>query len=521
MLKKIAHFFDIRQSPVVFHVRKHGVRKAAPPLMVLTSVALAGVVLIAQNGKPTEHSAQENPQQVATPATQAQPFPGEGFPALPAITAQPPLPQKLNTTENILIIIAPAGGRGWVRGSGSLGALPIIWIWNSTKPHPQGIVFDVNLLKGGSFFRKITSVTNKLGEDLLQMRWEIPSDIPTGSDYTIEVVTADRKGSDKKDALLRDVSDVPFAILGESITISGRFIDKLTQEPVANLRLVRHSSAANPEIFTGQNGEFTYMAETDGSGGGGGYAPTCYMQGVIYASYSQNYLPGYKTGPESYGIFTFNINSFDFFVYNGIEADSRLHIPILSDRLDLGDVAVRPAGNIRIFGDIPFEFHLDYSSNNNYIDGPGTAGYGPGSGLNNVFPLEYEARVALRDQAGTEYFSPPHKVGSDKRCKNVIVAFLNKEFSWQPYEITFTTGGYGGGRVGIPFSLPVTVEGGTAPYTWSIVYGTLPLDLRLDATTGEISGIPETAGNYLILVKVTDQNGVSNGRGFSIPINSP
>ena len=53
------------------------------------------------------------------------------------------------------------------------------------------------------------------------------------------------------------------------------------------------------------------------------------------------------------------------------------------------------------------------------------------------------------------------------------------------------------GEVGVAFnSGPMTVTGGTTPYTFSIV-GTLPAGLTLDTTTGAITGTPTAAGASL------------------------
>ena len=63
------------------------------------------------------------------------------------------------------------------------------------------------------------------------------------------------------------------------------------------------------------------------------------------------------------------------------------------------------------------------------------------------------------------------------------------------------------GEVGVPFNSPaMTVTGGTAPYTFSVV-GSLPAGLTLNSSTGAISGTPTSAGSFTI--KVTDANGVA------------
>ena len=54
------------------------------------------------------------------------------------------------------------------------------------------------------------------------------------------------------------------------------------------------------------------------------------------------------------------------------------------------------------------------------------------------------------------------------------------------------------GEVGVVFnSGPMTVSGGTAPYTYSIV-GVLPAGLTLNTSTGAITGTPTAAGTSLL-----------------------
>jgi hypothetical protein len=62
--------------------------------------------------------------------------------------------------------------------------------------------------------------------------------------------------------------------------------------------------------------------------------------------------------------------------------------------------------------------------------------------------------------------------------------------------------------VGEAYSYTYVATGGTAPYTFSVVSGTLPPGLTLDEDTGVLSGTPTTAGSYSFGVQVTDALGV-------------
>ncbi|RLP96096.1 hypothetical protein EAD89_00270 [Micromonospora sp. BL4] len=60
------------------------------------------------------------------------------------------------------------------------------------------------------------------------------------------------------------------------------------------------------------------------------------------------------------------------------------------------------------------------------------------------------------------------------------------------------------GRVGVPYRDQLGVNGGTAPFTWSVSAGSLPAGLTLDPVTGLLSGVPTTAGSSSFTVQVSD-----------------
>ena len=74
------------------------------------------------------------------------------------------------------------------------------------------------------------------------------------------------------------------------------------------------------------------------------------------------------------------------------------------------------------------------------------------------------------------------------------------------------------------YSAPVSVTSTTAPYTWSISAGALPSGLKLTSDTTEravIEGTPTTLGSFTFTLKVTDANGCSASRDYTVRINCP
>jgi streptogramin lyase len=57
---------------------------------------------------------------------------------------------------------------------------------------------------------------------------------------------------------------------------------------------------------------------------------------------------------------------------------------------------------------------------------------------------------------------------------------------------------------GVPYSDTLHGQGGTEPYTYELVSGTLPTGIELDSTSGELSGTPEEAGASTFTIRVTD-----------------
>lgn len=74
---------------------------------------------------------------------------------------------------------------------------------------------------------------------------------------------------------------------------------------------------------------------------------------------------------------------------------------------------------------------------------------------------------------------------------------------------------------GSSFSQAVAGAGGSPPYTWSIIAGSLPEGLSLNAATGAISGIPIAAGAFNFTVQIRDASGALFARGYELAVDAP
>ena len=71
------------------------------------------------------------------------------------------------------------------------------------------------------------------------------------------------------------------------------------------------------------------------------------------------------------------------------------------------------------------------------------------------------------------------------------------------------------GEQGSPYSCAeLQAWGGTAPYVYTVVSGSLPAGITLDAITGILSGTPTTHENYTFAIQVTDSVSASLTRLF-------
>lgn len=386
------------------------------------------------------------------------------------------------STGAVAMLLAPNGGETWLQGFN--GAV----IWNSSSYFGT---MAFNLLKSNANYKTLSasqptwwySFENPYLWPARYTLVNVTPDIPVGADYGIEIVNS-------YDPTVKDASDGQFNIitLPNPVAVRGRFIDRFTQQPLANVFLGGYDQYGKlPSTYTNSNGEFALNASTILARSIFGTWPKCHMSmgaGLfksptnVYVSYSPFNLP-----------------------YRGN------YLPVTSPEMNLGDIPFWPAVDIKLQSDIPVTLTVYY------VDDLGNRGGGGGNVihktvhyLSNIMPLNLNVWVKLIDESGKVYYSPPIKLSLDYGCSPKVVSFFNGQFKWEPYYMT--AGAYYYGTEGFPVNVSLYANGGIKPYTWSVIYGALPPGLSLDAA-GRIYGIPTTAGTYLFTIKATDINGVS------------
>jgi hypothetical protein len=83
---------------------------------------------------------------------------------------------------------------------------------------------------------------------------------------------------------------------------------------------------------------------------------------------------------------------------------------------------------------------------------------------------------------------------------------------------TITTTGLPNGSQVQAYSATLAATGGTPPYSWAIISGSLPPGLTLNSSTGVISGTPTQSGFFSFGVQVTDATSATATANLSITV---
>ena len=74
------------------------------------------------------------------------------------------------------------------------------------------------------------------------------------------------------------------------------------------------------------------------------------------------------------------------------------------------------------------------------------------------------------------------------------------------------------GMKGCTYDITISVSGGVLPHVCSIISGMPPPGLELNSDTGDISGNPESSGDFCFTVQVKDHEGVTNSREYCLTV---
>jgi len=77
-----------------------------------------------------------------------------------------------------------------------------------------------------------------------------------------------------------------------------------------------------------------------------------------------------------------------------------------------------------------------------------------------------------------------------------------------------------GAIAGTAYSQTFSASGGTSPYLFSLVSGSLPVGMSM-SSLGAFSGTPVVAGTYNFTVRATDANGFTGDRAYSLVVTAP
>ncbi len=263
-----------------------------------------------------------------------------------------------------------------------------------------------------------------------------------------------------------------------------------------------------------------------------GMGPTPVDGGGVYACIEANNIAAATTPGASGAIQTFNNTLIDCGRETLGGSNSR-------GAIDNGNA--RPAISIDVRDTV-----IVNTSGEKYVDGLGvvTGSFsnctGGTNGVTGACPLTWTSTISLdpqlQDNTG---YSDLHLTSSTPAA--IVTSGFNAAVSFDhdglprpqgttnsmgAYELipsgaTSTTATLPNTSIGSTYSVTLAANGGTAPFTWSLLSGSLPPGITL-STSGVLSGIPSIAGTYSFALRVVDATGQAQQSGvLSIQVLPP
>jgi len=126
------------------------------------------------------------------------------------------------------------------------------------------------------------------------------------------------------------------------------------------------------------------------------------------------------------------------------------------------------------------------------------------------------ARIAAAGVAQVAVYTPGRSGGTSNLVAFTInAASTTTTTTGAPLAITTTS--LPVGTAGTAYGQTLAASGGTAPYAWSAISGTVPPGLTL-SSAGAVSGTPTTAGSYSFMAQVQDSASATSSLIYSVSI---
>ncbi len=372
--------------------------------------------------------------------------------------------------------------------------------WYSNKVPSKAVT--INLWKGGFFYRTLASnvpqtyytggTTYETGQ--FWQKVNIPADLPTSKDYTVEVV-------DTGDPTLRGFS-APFAIVQypSYLTVKGKMFDYVTKVPLAGATIYTGDGTYWYSHYTNTNGELNITATT---------SDILLSRSHNFWTYPANY---------NYGSFAIYSSPYGLYAYGSLfpfVGKSYLYFPVTGSEVNFGELPFWPFVHWSYtVSDVPTKVSINYrhpetgQTSYNVWSSPYERFYYTRS-LWNAIPRALDVWARIEDKPGNVYYSPFLHLPATPVAPPQTISLFNQTPVWEPYYIGASAYYYPYlFKVGTPLAGSAYAYGGIAPYTWSVLAGALPPGVTL-SSSGAISGAPTTAGVYDATLRVQDANKVN------------